>query len=531
MINLQVSFLDRKETTMQILLLLILLLGLALLPGALGAPPKTILNQYNNYMSTWVKRQIAAIDKQIPPKTWHTALNSAVLPPTMQNDIDGDGDKDEQPMDQKTLMHLRSLHNTRNRLHLVDALYDTKAHSTLKSQLNQMLVPGASTIMGMEGQLPECCTNPSFNPNVRQKPGCSADICNAYHQQFSERLMSDLAAAETYIADQQVLQKSSLASKLLSDRVFDQHVMHGDASIKPVLPGVFEIGQGFYLPKGLVDARYFEVNTLNIERNIASSELSSTWSIPGAVNVVPIHQYHEPRVDIFTNMRQYSKIQQNRLHLIGGRGVLLHGDEADHLRDTFARAQVLVEIRLFATSYRITMADSIFVNSEVGTREQLRSSHRREAVGASALLVDGENLLNQGMNKDKTVLSNSLGEKSVRASFCPNSGSKSDFPAAVQLPDCTITERSLSFFKHFPSVLGRLNGMHRSFIDELKQRQKTDMTRECGDTDLQLYMMFLTEFGSHYVSGVDMGCSVTWTHTVRRSEVRDILATVNSMGE
>ena len=135
------------------------------------------------------------------------------------------------------------------------------------------------------------------------------------------------------------------------------------------------------------------------------------------------------------------------------------------------------------------------------------------------------------MNKDKTVLSNSLGEKSVRASFCPNSGSRGDYPAAVQLPDCTITERSLSFFKHFPSVLGRLNGMHRSFIDELKQRQKTDMTRECGDTDLQLYMMFLTEFGSHYVSGVDMGCSVTWTHTVRRSEVRDILATVNSMGE
>ena len=41
--------------------------------------------------------------------------------------------------------------------------------------------------------------------------------------------------------------------------------------------------------------------------------------------------------------------------------------------------------------------------------------------------------------------------------------------------------------------------------------------------------MFLAKFGSHYVSGVDMGCSVTWTHTASRSDISQIQATVQRM--
>ena len=41
--------------------------------------------------------------------------------------------------------------------------------------------------------------------------------------------------------------------------------------------------------------------------------------------------------------------------------------------------------------------------------------------------------------------------------------------------------------------------------------------------------MFLAKYGSHYVSGVDMGCSVTWTHTVPRQDISQIQATVQGM--
>lgn len=189
-----------------------------------------------------------------------------------------------------------------------------------------------------------------------------------------------------------------------------------------------------------------------------------------------------------------------------------------------------MEIRLYVSSYRITMADNIFSKVKVGTRDDLRSSNRREAIEFSVMLPDGENMFNKGMNTDSTVLDNSLEERAVRTSFCPNTRLKTDFPRAIWLPDCIITERSLSFFKYYPTLLGKMSGMHRSFLEEMKRRTAEDDTKECDDHDIQLYMMFLRKYGSHFVSGVDMGCSVTWTHTVQRSEASDILATINSMG-
>jgi hypothetical protein len=85
-------------------------------------------------------------------------------------------------------------------------------------------------------------------------------------------------------------------------------------------------------------------------------------------------------------------------------------------------------------------------------------------IESSTLLPDGEDVLNKGINQDKTLLENSLEERSVRASFCPSSKLKSDFPRAVLLPDCVITQRSLSFFKDFPTILGRMDGMHRKLM-------------------------------------------------------------------
>ena len=74
-------------------------------------------------------------------------------------------------------------------------------------------------------------------------------------------------------------------------------------------------------------------------------------SIPGSVNVIPVHEYNEPRLQIYSNMRQYSRVQQERLGIVTGRGVLLHGRDSEHLQRTFNRAQVLVEIRLYVNIF------------------------------------------------------------------------------------------------------------------------------------------------------------------------------------
>lgn len=471
------------------------------------------LSQYKEYMAKWVERQVQTIDNKISPQKWQDALELPM------------GSTTSTP-DSQTLAHLRALHQTRNRLTLIHKLFSTSHVETLNDQLQELNTPGAITLMGTKA--PNCCLNVKDIENVG-KPECTKEICEAFLTQYSERLMSDLNAAETFIAHQQTTQKDARATSLLSDRIFMQAESHADRSAKPILPGVNEIGQGYFLPRGKTNAEYFEINTLNIERNSASSELSNTWSVPGAINVIPIHEYNEFRVEVYSNMQEYTKVQQQRLGIVTGRGVLLHGRDSEHLQATFNRAQVLVEVRLSVVSYRITMAENAFEQSKVGTRDELRSSHRREAIEVSSILPDGENLLNKGMNKDSSVLQNSNEEMSIRTSFCPTSKLWSQYPRAPYLTDCVVTQRSLTFFKHFPSILGRLNGMHRSFYEEVKRRTIEDGTKECDDSDLQNYFWFLAEYGSHFVSSVDMGCSVTWTHTVERKASNKFLATLQSM--
>ena len=316
----------------------------------------TTTQEYKDHMSHWIKHQLNTIDQTVPPQKWHDTLHAPL-------------NKGAQTPDAKTVAHLRALHDTRNRLRLVDTLFGTGHVETLHDQLEHLRIPGATTLLG--DTMPSCCATGNFNPQGGQE--CTETVCDAWRTQFSERLMSDLNSAETYIADQQEAQKAARASSLLADRIFSQASEHEERSTKPVLPGVFVIGQGYSLPRGATSSRYFEINTLNIERNLASSEMSGTWSIPGSINVIPIHQYQEPRIQVYSNMRQYSRVQQERLGIVTGRGVLLHGRDAEHLQRTFNRAQVLVEIRLYVTSYRITMADNVFVRSKVGTRDELRS--------------------------------------------------------------------------------------------------------------------------------------------------------------
>ena len=63
-------------------------------------------------------------------------------------------------------------------------------------------------------------------------------------------------------------------------------------------------------------------------------------------------------------MRQYSRVQQERLGIVTGRGVLLHGRDSEHLQRTFNRAQVLVEIRLYVKKiYLKREYSNIFVAS------------------------------------------------------------------------------------------------------------------------------------------------------------------------
>tara|TARA_B100000780_G_scaffold267234_1_gene224118 strand:- start:1164 stop:1718 length:555 start_codon:yes stop_codon:yes gene_type:complete len=173
----------------------------------------------------------------------------------------------------ETLTHLRTLHETRNRLELVNHLFGTQHIETLHEQLERIKIPGASTLLGET--MPTCCANGKFNQDGGEE--CTQEMCHAWSTQFSERLMADLNAAETYIADQTISIKAARATSLLSNRIFSQTSEHAERSTKPILPGVFEIGQGYFLPRGEATSRYFEINTLNIEKNLASSEMSGTW--------------------------------------------------------------------------------------------------------------------------------------------------------------------------------------------------------------------------------------------------------------
>jgi hypothetical protein len=174
---------------------------------------KNTLAQYEEYMNKWIKRKLQTIDNKIPPDQWYDTLNKRVL-------TRKDGTT-KQKLDDKTLLHLRNVHDKRNRLQLISNLYDTRAAAVhlnddnnggggghvsgglLKEQLNQLLLPGAAQLMDKNAQLPSCCGD-SGSMTSKRRMGCSIELCNAYKTQFSEKLIADLSAAEIYIANQQV---------------------------------------------------------------------------------------------------------------------------------------------------------------------------------------------------------------------------------------------------------------------------------------------------------------------------------------
>ena len=178
--------------------------------------------------------------------------------------------------------------------------------------------------------------------------------------------------------------------------------------------------------------------------------------------------------------------------------------------------------------------DHIFRSAKVGQRDEIQLSHRREAAEASDLAPEAEEALPRGLNSadgpSEHIRKKTYEDMSVRTSFCPTHDLKSRFPASIELPDCIISQRSMAFFKGFPSLMGKFDGLYKSFTEEEEQRTTKDTTRQCNDEDLQAYLMFIATQGTHYVSGVDMGCRVTWTHTVQRTDLKNVLEIVQKMG-
>jgi hypothetical protein len=170
----------------------------------------------------------------------------------------------------------------------------------------------------------------------------------------------------------------------------------------------------------------------------------------------------------------------------------------------------------------------------VGQRDEIQLSHRREAVEASDLAPETEEALLRGLNSASgsaaTIRQKSYEDMSVRTSFCPTHELRSRFPASIVLPDCIISQRSMAFFKGFPSVMGKFDGLYKPFKEEQELRTTEDTTRQCNDEDLQAYLMYIATQGTHYISGVDMGCRVTWTHTVQRTDLKNVLEIVRKMG-
>lgn len=196
-------------------------------------------------------------------------------------------------------------------------------------------------------------------------------------------------------------------------------------------------------------------------------------------------------------------------------------------------AHVLVQIELLATAYRIATHDHIFHSATVGQRDEIQLTHRREAVEAADIAPEAEAALLHGINRAsgtaEEIRKKTYEDMSVRTSFCPTHELQTRFPASILLPDCVISQRSMAFFREFPSIMGKFDGLYKPFKEEEAQRTLEDTTRQCDDEDLQAYLMYIATQGTHYVSGVDMGCRVTWTHTVQRTDLKNVLRTVRKM--
>ena len=147
--------------------------------------------------------------------------------------------------------------------------------------------------------------------------------------------MLELASFSTYLSERAAALRGKRAAQILSDRLFRQSRAHEQMSAKPILPGARVIGQGFSVPRGVTVGGYFGVNTYNIERARITSELTGRYSVPAALDVIPIHRYDEPRVQVYTDMPQYMRRQAEQHNLIEARSMLAHSPGVLHMQVSF----------------------------------------------------------------------------------------------------------------------------------------------------------------------------------------------------
>lgn len=167
---------------------------------------------------------------------------------------------------------------------------------------------------------------------AKDESDCSESRCRQNKEKFSERLMLDLASFATYLSERAAALRGKRAAQILSDRLFRQSHTHEQMSTKPTLPGSLEIGRGFSVPRGVTVGSYFSVNTYNIERSRITSELSGRYSIPAALDVIPMHRYDEPRIQVFSDIPQFTRKKAEEHRISGARSMLAHSPEALHLQ-------------------------------------------------------------------------------------------------------------------------------------------------------------------------------------------------------
>jgi hypothetical protein len=250
------------------------------------------------------------------------------------------------------------VYQRRRELKMVQSLYGNHVTDTT-AELEKLMAPGERMIISMP---PACCSKYNERKGAKTEsdklassvlgrlfskknalieeagegasdgPDCTKARCRQNFEKFSERLMLDLASFSTYLSERAAALRSKRAAQILSDRLFRQSRAHEQLSAKPILPGSRQIGQGFSVPRGVTVGSYFGVNTFNIERSRITSELTGRYSVPAALDVIPMHQYDEPRVQVYTDMPHYMRRQAEEHRLLEARSMLAHSPGTLHMQ-------------------------------------------------------------------------------------------------------------------------------------------------------------------------------------------------------
>merc|ERR1711871_981537 len=116
--------------------------------------------------------------------------------------------------------------------------------------------------------------------------------------------------------------------------------------------------------------------------------------------------------------------------------------------------------------------------------------------------------VHQSLNNLRTMYTIS---EELRDSVCLNQKFNED-----TLPDCLITDASIAFDTDFVESSGL------QFFQTISpdMQSNSEVIKLCSPQEFQRVLKWIDKFGTHFVSGLDMGCEARHSYTMRGSSLQ-----------